>query len=518
MQVLKTAALAALLAAGAAFAAHAQDDRPTLTIGVATLPEGLDPGLNVSNVAQRVNYSIFDELIKRAHWEGENGDGAGLAPSIATAWRNVEPTVWEVDIRTDVVFHDGETLTAEDVAFSFSEERMWGEDRMVAVGPTYFGNFTGVEVVDEDTVRFTTVAPDPIFPKRFTATLGKVVPMDDYLEMGVDAFNLDPIGTGPYKLAEYRQHEVIRLVSHDEYWGGLPPAKEIVFLEIPEEAARITGLLNGELDLIANVSPDQQDVLANAEGVELMPVMIDNSRIAAFNTIQSPVDNADLRRAMIYAIDREAVVDALWRGQSRVPHDLNFTSHGEDYLADRPMIAYDPEEARRLLDVAGYDGEEIVFRIVGDYYTNYQETAQILQQMWADAGLNVTIEVRDNGASAREGAWHMISWSNGMQIVDITHPMANVYGPTAVRTIPDHANYTWTPPERFTELLGLMETTLDHDERMAYYTEALDIFEAEAPQIELFQAVEYYGVRDGINWKPYSFWPMDFGPNNLSFE
>jgi peptide/nickel transport system substrate-binding protein len=518
MQLLKTAGLAVMLAAAGSLAATAQDDRPVITIGVSTLPEGLDPGLNVSNVAQRINYSIFDELIKRAHWEGENGDGAGLAPSIATAWRNVEPTTWEVDIRTDVFFHNGETLTAEDVAFSFGEERMWGAERIVAVGPTYFGNFTGVEVVDEDTVRFTTAKPDPIFPKRFTATLGKVVPMEYYSEVGVDKFNLEPIGTGPYKLAEFRQHEMIRLVAHDEYWGGRPPAAEIVFLEIPEEAGRITGLLNGELDIIANISPDQQGVIAGADGAELMPVIIDNSRIAMFNTVEPPVDDANLRRAMIHAIDREGVVDALWGGQSRVPRDLNFTSHGEDYLADRPMVTYDPEEAQRLLEASDYNGEEIIFRIHEGYYTNFEETAQVFQQMWQAAGINVKLELRDNGAAAREGAYHLVSWSNGMQIVDITHPVNNVYGRTSVRTMPDHVNYVWSPSERLFELLDLMETTLDHERRMAYFTESLDIIEAEAPQIELFQAVEYYGVRDGINWKPYSFWPMDLGPLNLSFD
>jgi peptide/nickel transport system substrate-binding protein len=111
---------------GLAVPAIAQDDRPSLTIGVQALPAGFDPGLNISNVGQRVNYSIFDELIRRSYWEGENGDGTELAPSIAIEWRNVSDLEWEVDIRTDVVFHDGTPMTAEDVAFSFGEQRVIG--------------------------------------------------------------------------------------------------------------------------------------------------------------------------------------------------------------------------------------------------------------------------------------------------------------------------------------------------------------------------------------------------------
>lgn len=498
--------------------ALAQDERPSITIGVQSLPAGFDPGLNISNVGQRVNYSLFDELIRRAYWEGENGDGAELAPSIATDWRNVSDTEWEVDIRTDVVFHDGTPMTAEDVAFSFSEERVFGEERMVAAGPTYFGNFTNVEVVDEDTVRFTTSGPDPIFPYRFTATLGKVVPKDYYLEVGPEQFNLAPIGTGPYKLAEMRQGEFIRLEANDEYWGGLPPAREVTFVEIPEMATRISGLMTGELDMITDVSPDQKDTLAQAEGVQLMPAVIDNSRVIVFNTFEAPMDDPNMRRAMAYAADRQMVVEALWGGDSRVLPELTFTAHGEDFFASRTAVAYDPEEAQRLLDLAGYEGEEIVLRIPDGYYTNFLEVSQVLQQMWRESGINVSIELRDTGPVLTEDTWHMRAWSNGMQIPDLTHPLANNYDRSAVRTNPDHHNYTWQAPERLYELLDLLNTTIDTDQRLAYFTEALDLMEAEAPQMELFQHVEYFGVREGIDWKPYSFWMMDLGPDNLSFE
>ncbi|WMT92728.1 ABC transporter substrate-binding protein [Pelagibacterium sp. H642] len=512
--VLVSAAVLALAAP-----AIAQDDRPSITIGVQSLPAGFDPGLNISNVGQRVNYSIFDELIRRAYWEGENGDGSELAPSLAVHWRNVSPNEWEVDIRTDVVFHDGTPMTAEDVAFSFGEERVFGEDRLVAVGPTYFGNFTDVEVVDEDTVRFTTSAPDPIFPYRFTTTMGKVVPKDYYLELGPEQFNLAPIGTGPYKLAEIRQGEFIRLEANDDYWGGLPPVREITFIEIPEMATRISGLMTGELDIITDISPDQKDILAQADGVQLMPALIDNSRVMVFNTFEPPMDDPNLRRALAYAVDRQAVVEALWAGDSQVLPELVFPSHGEEVFASRQAATYDPEEARRLLEASDYNGEQLVLRILNGYYTNYLEVAQVLQQMWRENGINVSIELFDvGGEPSFEGTWHMRAWSNGMQMPDLTHPIVNVYGSTSIRTMPEDFRYVWEPPARFDELLDLLNTTVDPEERLSYFNEALDIVEAEAPQMEMFQNVEYFGVREGINWKPYSFFMMDLGPTNLSFN
>jgi peptide/nickel transport system substrate-binding protein len=298
----------------------------------------------------------------------------------------------------------------------------------------------------------------------------------------------------------------------------MPPAKEVIFREIPEEAARLTGLLNGELDMIANVSPDQEAVLTNAGTVQLKSVVIDNSRVIALNTFEPPMDDVNLRKALIWAIDRQAIVDALWQGKNRLPHDFNFTSHGVDYLADRPQPVYDPVKAKEFLDASDYNGEDLIFRMQSGYYANYEQVAQVLQQQWRELGINVTIEIRDTFADVTAKPVHMFAHSNGMQIPDITHPILNIHGPQGIRSRTDAAGFSWTPPPRFAELMVLLETTLDHEERIGYFNEALDIVEEERPQIELYQAIEFYGVRNGIKWTPYSFWPMDFGPRNLSFE
>jgi peptide/nickel transport system substrate-binding protein len=227
------------------------------------------------------------------------------------------------------------------------------------------------------------------------------------------------------------------------------------------------------------------------------------------------MDDKNLRQALIWAIDRQAIVDALWQGKNVVPHDLNFPSHGEDFLADRPIPHYDPEKAKALLAQSKYKGEPLTFRMQGGYYANYEEVAQVLQQQWREVGINVNIEIRDNFQQVTEKPVHMFAHSNGMQIVDMTQPIVNLYGVRGIRTLPDALAYSWDPPDRFKELLHLLETTMDHAERKKYFIEALDIFEDARPQIELYQALEYYGLRQGIEWMPYSFWPMDFSATNL---
>ncbi|MHA6689873.1 ABC transporter substrate-binding protein [Devosia sp. A449] len=496
----------------------AQDKRPILTIGVQNLTPGFEPSMNISNAGQRITASIYDKLVARDYGASENGDGAELRPSIATEWRQVSATEWELDIRTDVTFHDGTPMTAEDVAFSFGSELMFGPDRVIKAGVTYYSTFTDVSVVDADTIKITTAAADPILPARFTSPLGMVLPKDYFLEVGIEKFNLAPIGTGPYKLAEFKPGEYIRLVSHDGYWGGLPPAREIIFREVPEEAGRITGLLTGELDMIVSITPDQQSVIDSSGVATIKPVVIDNSRVIAFNTFQAPMDDKYLRQALVWAVDRAAIVDALWSGQNRLPRDFNFVSHGRDYLEDRPDEHYDLEIAKELLAKSDYNGEELIFRIQGGYYANYEQVAQVLQQQWGDVGIKVTIEIRSTFAEVLSPGVHMFAHSNGMQIPDITHPIVNLYGPQGIRTLPTATAYSWDPSEEFLDLISKLETTIDHDERIGVFEQVLDLMDDQRPQIELFQAMEYYGVRKGLNWQPYSFWPMDFRSNNLSFD
>ncbi|HVW91982.1 MAG TPA: ABC transporter substrate-binding protein [Devosia sp.] len=515
--ILAAAILASLALAPASMAQEA-DNRPIIKIGVATLPDGLDPGANVTNVGQRITYSVFDQLIKRAYWASDKGDGADLVPSIAAAWHNVSPTEWDVDIQPGLKFQDGEPVTAEDVAFTFSQDHMWGAKRQVPTGPTYFPTLKDVTVVDDHTVKFTTSAPDPIFPKRFTSPLGMVLPKNYYQKVGPEGFNRAPIGTGPYKVIEFKPHEIIKLAANDNYFGGKPPAKEIWFMEIPEAATRISGLLSGELDVITDVTPDQRSTIEGAQGFSVKPALIDNNRIIQLNTNAPPMNNVNLRRALVAAIDRQAIVKALWGGASVVPHLMNVPAHGDLYMPDRPITPYDPAEAKKLLAQSHYAGETLHFRILAGYYTNYLEAAQIMQQMWKEAGINVELEPRDSFATLKQGTWDMASASEGIQINDASQPITGNYGRTSNLVNPKSGDYMWSPPKELFDLIDSVNSSMDEAKRKADFTKALDIVEDRVPEIELFQTVEFYAIRDGLNWKPYSFWPMDFSARNLKIE
>ncbi|MFP4378611.1 MAG: ABC transporter substrate-binding protein, partial [Spirochaetales bacterium] len=406
----------------------------------------------------------------------------------------------------------------EDIAFNFSEERVWGADPAIPRGPTYFGTFSKVEAIGPYTVRIETRVPDPAFLKRFTTPLGFVVPKDYYQELGMEEFNLAPVGTGPYRFAEFQPDEYVRLEAFDDYWGGTPPAKSITFYEIPEFAGRITALFNGEVDLIANVPPDQISTVENRSGFEVRDVLIDNYRVMVMRTVD-PVNpqmaDARIRQALAYAIDRQLIVDQLWQGYSKVPVIGVFPGHAEYYLDEREPFPYDPERARELLDEAGYDGEEFLYGISGGYYVNYLESAQIMQEMWKEVGINVRIEIRETGNL--DEPFDLASWSDGMQMNDPLHTAWAQYEPRSPRGRDGSQSQKWDPTEEYLDLGEQLNTTIDFESRRAAFRQMIDTLESEMISLPLFQAVEFYAIRSDIEWKPYSFWPMDLGPNNLRF-
>ncbi|HUH77406.1 MAG TPA: ABC transporter substrate-binding protein, partial [Devosia sp.] len=200
--------LSAVALASVSLPAMAQT-RPDLVVGVADLPATLEPGKELSNVGTRVNYSIFDTLIRRNFLSAEGGSGSELVPALAISWKRVDELTLEVKLRDDVKFHNGAPLTAEDVAFTFSPERLRGENALLPEGPAYFSILQDVKIIDPTTVHFVTKTPDPLLEQRLASWASWIVNKQDWLakaetDGGVPMF---PVGTGPYKLDEYRADE-----------------------------------------------------------------------------------------------------------------------------------------------------------------------------------------------------------------------------------------------------------------------------------------------------------------------
>ena len=320
-------------------------------------------------------------------------------------------------------------------------------------------------------------------------------------------------------MASFSTGDQLTLAAFDAYWQGQPTAKEVVFRVIPETAARITALVNGEVDIITAVPPDQLDTIRRFSGVAVREAVLDNIHLLRYNTNNPALSDKLLRQAMNLAIDRQLLSDALWGGAAEVPRSHQFKAFGDMYDADRPVDVYDPQRARELLAASNYTGQTIYLNAHPTWYVNFMSASEAIVEMWRAIGIDAQVRVVSSpaelfGLAADDPMAMVNTWSNSMRYADPAGGLWANWSPSG----PPQASKYWTAPEEFNRLGAEALQTTDRDVRRADYWRMLDIWEDEAPGTTLYYSVEFYGVRDGVNWQPYSDFYMDLRPSNLSFD
>ncbi len=489
-----------------------------LTIAVQKLPDVLEPAMENSNVHLRVMYSIFETLVRTDY-----RDGGQLKPGLATGWEIESPRAIVFTLREGVMFHDGTEMTAEDVAWAFSPERLLGLDAEGNPGITdtkpFLGNVEGGEVIDRYTVRIRMKSDDALILQRFAnypAQIGSKAGFEATDKVWSE-WAKKPIGTGPYMVEEFVFGERLVLVPFDGYWGEHKAAAErVTFTVVPEIATRIAGLRSGQFDLVTEVGPDHIAELEGAEGVSVTGGPILNIRGLIYDSTDNALEDARIRQALNLAIDRQAIVDSLYAGKTVVNRGWQMPVFGDMYLAERPLPEYDVEKARALLAEAGYDGEEIVYRSHQGYYTNEGETAQILVAMWKQAGLNVRLDMVEN-------------WD---QVYEDT-PDRGIFNGSFTAYYPDPVGQIWrrfgsrsgwvergmyANNDEFLAIGKELEENPDTERRRVLFTQLLDNFDADPHGTPLHALTQFYGIRDGVNWEPYPTQYMNLTSAELSFE
>lgn len=512
---------------GVAHAQAAADTRLALTIAVNELARTLDPAAGNGTVDVRAYYSIYDTLIRRDFDHPEANGGAKLQPGLATSWAWTTPTTFEVKLRSGVVCHDGNPFNADDVLATFSAERLWGPDAYYAEGPAYFGTLKKVEKLDDMTVRFTTAEHDASLDQRLSSYMSFVicdeawnkyrkdgVPAKVWMDEAAKALRFNPVGTGPYKFASYQKNDHITLQAFDKYYEGKPAARTVTFKSVPEVAARLAGLVSGEYDIAAEIPPDQWQSLAPYKDLTLKTVAMENSHVVVFNTNDPLLSDKNLRHALSLAIDRKALIDALWKGRTYAPNGYQLPSFGNLYDKSRVGYQYDPEQAKKLLKQSRYKGQEISYRLIPNYYLYNVEAAQIMQEMWRAVGINVRIDFVDSFKDVRKPGIQMYAWSNTYRIPDPTGSLLILWG---ANSEVQKSSKVYTPNPEFNTLSQTLYTAADPAQRRATYQKVLDIFEDDMPMTMLYNPATGYAMKKNVQWQPYSQYYMDFRPDNLSF-
>ena len=453
----------------------------SVTIAIGSEPTSLDPQLRDDGGERAVNDNIFETLMVR---DGQGTLGLGLAAAMPV---QVDATTWDVDLRTDVTFHNGEPFDA--AAAAFSVNRIINPDFNSEQG-SFFATISGAEAVDADTVRITTTGPDPILPARLYWM--KMVPPG---AADAEGFAEAPVGTGPYKFVEWNRGTSITLAANEDYWGGAPAVKEVTFRFISEFGTRLSALLSGEIDLMTNLLPEFVNRVpksATVSGLEL-PIIILSAMPG------SATEDARVRQALNMAVDKEALAEALYGGYAAVAQGQLLAPSFFGFNADIPGYSYDPEGAKALLAEAGAEGVEVELVGTAGRWLKDREVVEAVASYWEAVGVKPNVRIFEFGEYLnrlfdRETRADAIFVVSSNELLDADRALSAYYHREGIGSSNDN--------EELANLIVSARTETDEAKRADLYHQATQIAFDEAYFAFLLNINDVYGLSERLTWEP----------------
>lgn len=459
------------------------EETASITIALGQEPPGLDPQLYDNGFERAVNDNIYETLLTR------NPEGELTADGLAVEMpEQVDPETWEFTLREGITWHNGEDFTADDVVASVTRiiDPEFGSEQ-----GSFFGTITGAEAVDDMTVRVTTNGPDPVLPSRMYWM--KILPAEASQE---EAFDENPVGTGPYQFSEWSRGESITIERYEDYWGENPSNIDTATYKfVPEAATRLSGLVSGEYDLAPNLLPEDTEAAPKFESTRgLEHAMI------VLNETGGITEDVRVRRALYYAIDRESIVDNLFQGYAAVEACQPMDPAWFGFHPDLEPFPYDAEQAKQLLEEAGAAGSKIELIGTAGRWLKDREVIEAVANFWREVGLDVNVRLFELGEynnrlfHGGENIPDSIFVSSSNEIFDADRNLSAYLQPNFLGGANDDP--------RMEKLLTQARTETDEEEREQLYHQALEISCEDAYLLNLYNNEDIYGLSEPLEWTP----------------
>ena len=350
-------------------------DTNELVVGIAQdLDDSLDPHKTVKAGTREVMFNVFEGLMKPT----PDGD---LTPAIAESYEVSEDRMtYTFHLREGVQFHNGETVTAEDVVYSIQRCAAATETGIVQVEA--FSVIQDIKTPDDKTVAITISEPSNEFISYMTTA---ILPAD------YDKQDTAPVGTGPFKFVSRTAQDSVVLEKFDGYWGT-PAQLDKVTLKIIENAdSLMMSLQSGAIDLCAHLTSTQ--VAQLGENFDVAEGTMNLVQALYLNNAEKPFDDVRVRQALCYAVDKQEIIDLAFDGYGSPIGSSMYPAFGK-YFDDSLTNYYtkDVEKAKALLAEAGYPGGFDMTITVPSNYKPHMDTAEVLVQQLAQIGVNAAIE------------------------------------------------------------------------------------------------------------------------------
>ena len=419
------ALLAGLLIPGSAPALGA-DGEPLI------LRAGTDQDLQVLNPWQSVVVADFEVFTLNYDTLVGFGQDIEPVPGFAESWEQSEDGLtWTFHIRPGMTWSDGQPATAEDARWTYQLILDAAETETGYLGQGYLDGYvtnagvTSVEAPDEETLVITTEFPNTLLLQSYVPILPKHIWSQYTLEQIGDVsvngyFKNEPpiVGTGPYQVVEWQPGEFIRFARNENYWGEQGAADEVIIQHFASPDTMVQALRSGEIDYVRGVQADQFDALQGAENIQTVEGFANGYTELSFNTggikegyggSTSALSDVAFRDALGYAIDKDALVEAVLAGHGEPGTTIIPPFHTRWHVEPDKPRTFDIEEAKRRLQAAGYElngdgrlldkeGKPITLRLTWpDSESENGSIAPFLVEWFGQLGIQVDAAVTEEG-------------------------------------------------------------------------------------------------------------------------
>ncbi|HEY0213261.1 MAG TPA: ABC transporter substrate-binding protein [Paenirhodobacter sp.] len=480
-------------------------------------PEGFDPApYTAGGTFDASAHPVFNGLV-----EFKAGTTT-VEPALAESWDVSEDgTVYTFHLRKGVkwqsndVFTPTRDVTADDIVFSFTRQGDAADPWHEYIPGITYEYYTAmdmpslvksIEKVDDLTVKVTLTHSEAPFIANLAMPFMSIVSKeyaDALAKAGTkEDFNNKPIGTGPFKFVAYQKDAVIRYQKNADYWGNAPKIDDLIFAITPDAAVRLQKLKANECQLMPYPAPADLATIKADPNLKLDEMPGLNVAYMAYNTTVAPFDKPEVRKALNKAINKDAIIDAVFQGAGQVaknPIPPTMWSYNDAVQDD----AYDPEAAKKMLADAGVKDlsmEIWAMPVQRPYMPNARRTAELMQSDLAKVGVKVEIVSYEWGEylkksmeADRKGAV-ILGWTgdNG----DPDNFLSVLLSCASAQ--PGGANRAFWCNKEFSDILAKAKQTSDVAERTSLYEQAQVIFKDQAPWDTLAHSTQFVPMRKNV--------------------
>ena len=474
------------LAASALLASCAFARGDTMTVGVAIDAKNLDPQNSVDTYSFCLTNQIYETLYT------VDGKTRKLTPVLAESYDQIDDLTYRFHLKKGVKFHNGDEMTAEDVAFSL--KRATSPQSVFASSKGRYIDPDGFKVEDRYTLIVKTRAPFGGFLESMKHPYASILCKRAVEEAG-SSYSMNPVGTGAFKLIKWTKGEKLELEAFADYHGEKPAYKKLTFLIIPDDSTRVIALETGKVDFVYAMPTAEFNRLKGEDKVQLVRAPGLVLYYLGLNTQSPKLADPRVRMSIEYAVDKAALNQVVYEGNSApaIGPLLPVCSFFPENAAAFP---YDPEKAKALLAEAGVKDLKLTL-----WALNLQDlinSATVLQGMLAQVGIQLDIQVLENGVfndRMKTGQYDMFLYMWGM----MTNRDAAVYWQSLfTKNAIGTTNYTRLNDDAVDGWVTEASETLDAGKRNEIFQKTWDRINELHPMVYLAIPSELYGAQKDL--------------------